>query len=198
MKYALLFLILAVAFTSYSQNDQAAFEHYKDSLNNNFKGDELSPLNNLQKRNFHTLNFYDFNPEMIVDARFKKLANDDMVTLKTTTQRKPVYQIYGYLYFELEGKEQRLAVLKNAGIAPGDKYAKYLSIMFTDETTGNGSYGVGRYMGLYAPLPEKVLLNFNHTYNPYCAYSTRYSCPIPPKENHINVAITAGVQPGFD
>lgn len=180
-----------------AQNDLAAFEHYKDSLNNNFRGDKLSPLSDMDKEKFNTLNFYDFNPELIVNARFEKLDKGDELLLKTTTQRKPIYVKYGYLHFEIDGKKQRLTVLQSANREVGSEYYNYLSVMFTDKTTGNGSYKVGRYMGLHAPLSEQLVLNFNHTYNPYCAYSNRYSCPIPPSENFMDVKIEAGVQPGF-
>ncbi len=198
MKYQPVFILLLVFGLSTAQNDEAAFEHYKDSLNQNFRGQELSPLSPAQKTIFNKLNFYDFNPDFVVEARFERNLKDDQVSLKTTTRRVPVFEIYGYLHFELDGKKQKLAVLKDAESAPDDEYADYLSVMFTDETSGNGSYSVGRYMGLHAPLPEKLTLNFNHTYNPYCAYSNRYSCPIPPAENHIDVAVEAGVKPGFE
>ncbi|ARN76614.1 hypothetical protein BST97_00555 [Nonlabens spongiae] len=192
------FLFLLFVGLSNAQNDKAAFEHFKDSLNQNFHGVQLSPLSPAQKTIFNQLNFYEFNPDFVVEARFERNLKDDTVALKTTTARIPVYEVYGYLHFELNGKKQKLAVLKSSNTAPDDEYADYLSVMFTDETSGKGSYSVGRYMGLHAPLPEKLVLNFNHTYNPYCAYSNRYSCPIPPAENHINVAVEAGVKPGFE
>ncbi len=197
MKIITFITCFLIALTAAAQNDLEAFEHYKDSLNDNFRGDKLSPLSEMDKKKFNALNFYDFNPALIVNARFEKSENNDELILKTTTQRKPMYVKYGYLHFEIDGKKQRLTVLQSSVREVGSEYYDYLSVMFTDETTGDGSYEVGRYMGLYAPLPEAVVLNFNHTYNPYCAYSNRYSCPIPPSENFMDVRIEAGVKKGF-
>ena len=56
------------------------------------------------------------------------------------------------------------------------------------------SYGGGRYLDLRMKEIEgdKIYLDFNKAYNPFCAFSAGYSCPIPPKENHLKVAIEAG------
>lgn len=64
---------------------------------------------------------------------------------------------------------------------------------FTDLTSGEESYGGGRYLDLDGPLGEEVELDLNRAYNPYCAYGGAYSCPIPPPENHLEVAVRAGV-----
>ena len=61
-----------------------------------------------------------------------------------------------------------------------------------DKTNGKESYGGGRYLDLEIPEDKIIILDFNKAYNPYCAYSDRYSCPIPPIENHLDVAINAG------
>ena len=76
-----------------------------------------------------------------------------------------------------------------------EKYRDYLFIPFTDLTSGNESYAGGRYFDFKSSdiLDNKFELDFNKAYNPYCAYiSNRYSCPIPPKENNLSVAIRAG------
>jgi uncharacterized protein (DUF1684 family) len=75
------------------------------------------------------------------------------------------------------------------------KYGDYLFIPFTDLTSGNESYVSGRYFDFKKSdiLNKNFELDFNKVYNPYCAYiSNRYSCPIPPKENNLPVAIRAG------
>ena len=68
---------------------------------------------------------------------------------------------------------------------------------FTDETSGRESYGGGRYMDVFESNIQKdetIVLNFNNTYNPYCAYNEEYSCPLTPKKNHLAIAIKAGVK----
>jgi len=64
----------------------------------------------------------------------------------------------------------------------------------TDLTSGDGSYGGGRYLEVDVPTKETMIIDFNLLYNPYCAYSYRWSCPIPPKENDLLIRIEAGVK----
>jgi len=70
-----------------------------------------------------------------------------------------------------------------------------LFIPFIDETSGNETYGAGRYMDIrIGDLEDNPVIDFNTCYNPYCAYNNRYSCPVPPSENHLTVPIHAGVK----
>jgi uncharacterized protein (DUF1684 family) len=73
-------------------------------------------------------------------------------------------------------------------------YRNYLFIPFTDSTSGEESYGGGRYLECFAgDIGYNLLdLDFNKAYNPYCAYGAGYNCPIPPKENDLPIAIKAG------
>ena len=73
-------------------------------------------------------------------------------------------------------------------------YKDYLFLPFTDPTNGVTTYGGGRYLDLMIPATKVVQLDFNKAYNPYCAYSGNYSCPIPPEENHLEIEIKAGVK----
>ena len=78
-----------------------------------------------------------------------------------------------------------------------EKFQDYLFLPFTDHTCGETSYGGGRYMNLFESRiqeDETIVLNFNNTYNPYCAYNDRYTCPIVPRKNHMDIAITAGIK----
>ncbi|MDG1428784.1 MAG: DUF1684 domain-containing protein, partial [Crocinitomicaceae bacterium] len=67
-----------------------------------------------------------------------------------------------------------------------------LFIPFRDKTSRHETYGGGRYLDVQIPDRDMMHLDFNLAYNPYCAYSHRYSCPIPPEENTLNVSILAG------
>jgi uncharacterized protein len=83
---------------------------------------------------------------------------------------------------------QSQALLQKAGTRD------YLFIPFTDATSGTDSYGAGRYIdGTISDIRNgSLVLDFNKAYNPYCAYSAGYNCPIPPRENDLPVAIRAG------
>jgi uncharacterized protein len=95
----------------------------------------------------------------------------------------------GWFSFEVGGKRQRLAALRllEPGVGEND-----LSIFFRDRTSGKGSYGMGRYVDPERLPDGRWLLDFNLTYNPACAVSPFYNCPVPPAENHLPVAIRAG------
>lgn len=74
-----------------------------------------------------------------------------------------------------------------------------LFLPFNDLTNGVTTYGGGRYMDVEAPAEDgSVTLDLNLTYHPYCAYNYKYSCPIPPQENMLDVAIEAGVMMGIN
>ncbi len=67
-----------------------------------------------------------------------------------------------------------------------------LFVPFRDKTCGTETYGAGRYLDLEDPAGAEVLIDFNLAYNPYCAYSESYSCPLPPPENWLEIPVTAG------
>ncbi len=94
----------------------------------------------------------------------------------------------GWFVFAIDGVSSRLAVTRL--LEPGVPAAQ-LDVYFRDATTGRGSYEVGRYATVEHD-GDGAVIDFNLAYNPTCALSTYYNCPIPPAENHLPVAITAG------
>jgi uncharacterized protein (DUF1684 family) len=97
---------------------------------------------------------------------------------------------FGYVTFNYDKKDYRINVYKGSTKSGQE----YYSIWFTDKTTGDETYGVGRYLDFeYNPTPDFIYtIDFNFTYNPYCSYSPEYSCAIPLKEDHIDLSIKAG------
>jgi uncharacterized protein (DUF1684 family) len=70
-----------------------------------------------------------------------------------------------------------------------------LFLAFGDETSARETYGAGRYLDVQkVPGSKTITLDFNKAYNPYCAYNETFSCPLPPQENLLQVAIKAGEQ----
>ncbi len=74
------------------------------------------------------------------------------------------------------------------------KYKEYLFMPFKDPTNGVSTYGGGRYLDIKKPDSDRILIDFNKSYNPYCAYSEEYNCPIVPTENTVHSEIRAGVR----
>ena len=95
----------------------------------------------------------------------------------------------GRFAFTVGGRKQRLAAyrLLEPGVDPDG-----LAIFFRDATTGRESYEGGRYLEVEHLPDGRYVLDFNRAYNPYCAYSPHFNCPIPPAENRLAVSIRAG------
>ena len=148
-------------------------------------------LDSLERAEWLGLDYFDFDESYQIKARFKKKKGPKFEML-TSTERLPVYRRYGYIYFTMDSVEHRLTVYQNVALVKREGYEDYLFIPFRDATKGKETYGGGRYMDTRIPDGKEILLDFNQAYNPYCAYSHHYSCPIPPEENSLKIRIEAG------
>jgi uncharacterized protein (DUF1684 family) len=110
--------------------------------------------------------------------------------LPTSDGEEKQYKEYAYAEFSLDGEKNKLLILEIIDVGP---YRGTLFLAFADATSANETYGAGRYLDLKkVPGATSVTLDFNKAYNPYCAYSDKFSCPFPPKENVLKVAVKAG------
>ena len=166
---------------------------FQTELNKKFKDPEKSPLVKDSIPGFKSLHFFEIDEKYIVKARFEKIENATDFKMKTSTDRLPVYRDFGKLYFQLDGQEHVLHTYQNVKFSNEADYDSTLFIPFNDFTNGLESYGGGRYIDFPIPKQDSVMLNFHLSYNPYCAYNDRYSCPIPPDENKLKLRIAAGV-----
>lgn len=201
MKYFSLLLILtsliACSQQSISKEQQAQFKAAKEAqyqLNLEYADKEKSPLTDKDFDTFRSLDFFPIDLKYIVKASFVKNEFPVPFEMATTTDRKPTYQKYGTLFFELDGVKCELPVYQSLSLLENEEYKNYLFVPFTDLTNNKETYGGGRYVDLELPLDPEVTIDFNRAYNPYCAYNHKYSCVIPPKENDLKVAIKAGVK----
>jgi uncharacterized protein (DUF1684 family) len=96
--------------------------------------------------------------------------------------------------FNLKGNAYRLNVYQNQDLMKKEGFEDYLFLPFLDDTNGEESYGGGRYIDLGIPEGDEVVIDFNKAYNPYCAYNEKYSCPIVPRENYLDLKVEAGVK----
>lgn len=166
----------------------------QDELNEQYADSVKSPLTEEDFKTFKNLEFFPIDLKYIVKASFIK--NDFPVPfeMETSTDRRPIYQKYGSLYFIIDDVKCELPVYQSLSLLQKEEYKNYIFLPFTDLTNGKESYGGGRFMDLELPLDSEVIVDFNQAYNPYCAYNHKYSCAIPPKENDLKVAIKAGVK----
>jgi uncharacterized protein len=170
---------------------------YQQKLNASYKDASTSPLKTSDLKNFKGLDFFPIDSSFIVIAELKRTENAPIFEMATTTDRKPLYKEFGILKFTLNRKNHELTIYQSQDDSKDEKYKNYLFLPFTDDTSGNESYGGGRYMDVMTTDIKKdntILLNFNNTYNPYCAYNDKYSCTLTPKKNHLNIEINAGVK----
>jgi hypothetical protein len=170
---------------------------YQQKLNANYKDASKSPLLKKDLKNFKGLDFFPIDSSFIVLAAFTKTRNAPTFKMTTTTDRKPLYKEYGTARFTLKGVVCELAIYQSQDDLRDEEYKDYLFLPFTDQTSGEGSYGGGRYMDLMlTDIHENktITLDFNQTYNPYCAYNKKYSCPLTPRKNHLELFITAGIK----
>lgn len=196
MKKLILALIAFVPLTIVAQDFKAEIEKHREEYKADFLKNSSPPL---KKEDFEYLRFYEPNEKFKVACEFmatkkRNAAREKPIEIPTSSGQTATYTKFGELRFEIDGKTYKLAVYQSLNFRKIPQYRDYLFIPFKDLTNGKESYGGGRYLDLRMKQIEgdKIYLDFNKAYNPYCAFSAGYSCPIPPKENHLKVAIEAG------
>jgi len=161
----------------------------KDSV---FAVPGASPLDEIGLSEFRGLHYYDVDPAYRIVANFQLNPDPVPFGMPTTTERRPIYVHYGTARFSLHGRELELRIYQNQELVSQPGYERYLFIPFRDATSGVETYGGGRYIDAELPEGDSILIDFNRAYNPYCAYNSRYSCPLPPVENTLAVEVRAG------
>ena len=167
---------------------------FQREMNAQFKDATTSPLKDKDRKKFKGLEFFAFDSTYVVTATFIRTPEEKVFKMKTTTNRLPEYVKYGYLTFELKGKTHQLNIYQDQQSISAEGYENVLFLPFLDNTNGDSTYGGGRYINLSIPEGEQLVIDFNRAYNPYCAYNEKYSCPIVPRENYIDLEIKAGVK----
>lgn len=175
----------------FAQDFKAEIEKHREEYKAEFLKSANAPL---KQEDFDYLRFYEPNEKFKVKSKFVATKRGKPFELPTSAGKTKTYVKFGELRFQIDKKKYKLAVYQSLGLKIIPQYRDYLFIPFKDLTNGKESYGGGRYLDLRMKQLEsdKIYLDFNKAYNPYCAFSEGYSCPIPPKENHLKIAIEAG------
>lgn len=173
-------------------------EKFQNELNTEFANAKTSPLKTEDLAVFKTLDFYPINEKFFVTAKFVRTEDEKPFEMKTSTDRKPLYVKYGEASFSIDGKPFRLNIYKNIELSKKEEYKDYLFLPFSDLTCGKESYIGGKYIDMKTPKGDTISIDFNTSYNPYCAYNNKYSCPKVPLENDLNIEIKAGVKKFHD
>jgi len=152
-----------------------------------FANDPRSPLRPEQRAGFAGLSYFDEDPSLRVEAVLERdVARDEEIRIATTTGAVQVYRRAGVVRFEVDGRPARVTLY-----ASPDMHDLFLP--FRDATSGKETYGAGRYLEVDPPDERgRVVVDFNYAYNPNCCYDESWSCPLPPRENWLDVPIRAG------
>ncbi|HEX2907176.1 MAG TPA: DUF1684 domain-containing protein [Phototrophicaceae bacterium] len=148
-----------------------------------FKQHPQSPLTPEQQAYFSGLRYYDLNPALDLTITVERLNDGKTVPIQTTTGEIRQYQRYGHFTFTVDSEEVALTIYQA-------DFGFFLP--FVDAGAGTETYPAGRYLEPEDLGDNLFRVDFNLAYNPYCAYSPEWSCPITPAENRLKVAIRAG------
>ncbi len=192
MKIIFCSFFLFFSLFSFSQEETA--QDFQKNLNTEYAKKETSPLIAQDLKTFKSLDFFEISTKYVIEATFFRAENQKPFEMKTSTKRLPKYLKYGELHFQIDGKSLKLNLYQHLDLSKKPGYEDYLFLPFSDMTCGNETYIGGRYLDMKFPKSNKVLIDFNKAYNPYCAYNHNYSCPIVPAENDLKVEILAGVK----
>lgn len=193
-KKSVSFLLICLLYSGSLRAQNQSSSDFQNQLNEEFKNPEESPLDEEDRLVFKALEFFEIDDSFIVEAQLVKQNSPLFFGMETTTDRRPEYRIWAYAQFELNGKEFKLTIYQNKKLMNSLEYGDYLFLPYTDLSNDSNSYYGGRYIDLRIVDGNSITIDFNKSYNPYCAYSERFSCPKVPKENHLDVFINAGVK----
>lgn len=197
MKKIVLFILSIYQLSAMAQTDSLTalgeISAFQKKLNDEYKNSEESPLEPADFKKFKGHEFFPVNLTYRVHAKLTVTEGTPFLLMKTTTSRLSTDRVYGVVEFVIEGKTFKLPVYQSQDLLKDPEYADYLFFPFTDLTNGKQSYTGGRYIDLRIPAGQDLVIDFNQAYNPYCAYNHKYSCPLVPAANQLNVEIPAGV-----
>lgn len=190
----LILLFLLYSSFVFSQNTERDVLKYQKELNTFYLNKDTSPLKEEELKEFKGIRFYGYDKNFVVNARLERLERQSTFEMPTSGKLKPLYRRFGILYFTINSQPFQLEVYQNIDLMKRKGYEKHLFLPFIDLTSGNETYGGGRYLDIEIPDSDELILDFNKAYHPYCAYTYRYSCPITPDVNFINAKVSAGVK----
>ncbi|WBV55975.1 DUF1684 domain-containing protein [Chryseobacterium daecheongense] len=197
MKRYLLLLLLFPCFV-FSQKsilkEKAEIKKFQKNLNAEYLNPKETPLRGDNFTNFKAHPFFPVDLKYRVEAKLVRTANAEPFKIPTSSGKTKQYKEYGKASFTLEGQEYTLTLYQSLDLLKQEKYKDYLFLPFRDLTNGKETYGGGKYMDLKIPKGNTLILDFNQSYQPYCAYNAYdYNCPVVPEENKLPVEIRAGV-----
>lgn len=190
MKYFFI-LILCASTTAFAQSYNEKIALHIEKYKADFLLEERSPI---KKEDLKYLNFFTVDSNYQIIAKVTLLINEQPFKMPTYDGTTKDFIRYAQLSFKLNGQKFKMVLYRNIALMVNPVYKDLLFLPFNDETNGTTTYGGGRYMDLSIKdiKGKKITVDFNKAYNPYCAYSDGFRCPVPPQENRLYTSILAG------
>lgn len=195
--FGILFLtILSCSKSNKKQQHEDSIREFQYRLNVEYSDKKTSPLTDEDFKTFKSLDYFPIDSTYKVTATLTYIYDAPVFKMQTTTDRLPLYKTYAIAKFKLDGKTFEIPLYQSQELMTDPQYVDYLFLPFKDLTNGKGSYTGGRFLDLELPKngAKTIVIDFNEAYNPYCAYNIKFSCPIPPDANVLDIAIPAGVK----
>lgn len=159
------------------------FRQAKDDF---FRTSPQSPLTREQKKDFAGLRYFPEKAAFRFELPLERYANPERITMQTNTGATQEYFKVGQVRFKINGEDAALQVYESTN-NPGAYF-----VPFVDATAPVESYGAGRYLEPEEIHDDELVVDFNLAFNPYCAYNSNWSCPLPPPENRLKIRLEAG------
>jgi uncharacterized protein len=166
---------------------ERALLHFRQEKDEFFRAGEGSPLPLADRDTFHGLSYFEPDPALRVEAKLHRYPDPEGVMVSTSKGTRQLFNRVGYFDLSISGTQVRINAYQSA-----ERDDPNLFIPFKDDTSGKESYGAARYLDMEVEHDDEYAVDFNYAYNPYCAYSEDYVCPLPPRENWLKVPIRAG------
>jgi len=184
-------LLLFVSLNTFAQSYSEQISKHREEYKQDFIKDNNSPL---KKKDLQNLHFYEADSTYKVIAEVELLKNEKVFKMPTFNGTSSDYYRYAHVNFNLNGIKIQMTLYRSVSLSTNPVYKDHLFLPFTDETNKKETYGGGRYIDLDAKeiVDGRIEIDFNKAYNPYCAYSDGYRCPVPPEENDLSLAIKVG------
>ncbi|MFX0116431.1 MAG: DUF1684 domain-containing protein [Candidatus Hodarchaeota archaeon] len=149
------------------------------------KDDSNSPLTPKQKKKFKKIDYFPYEPKYRFEGAIEHFEDKTEVEIGTNKGELRKYRLFGKFSFEINGQQLALHIFQSLD-------ETHFFVPFMDATSGNETYGAGRYVELEELEPDIYVLDFNFAYNPYCAYNDSWSCPLVPPINRLPLRVEAG------
>ncbi len=196
-KWLLVFSIFFMSYSAYAQTVRTKIinenKEFRTKMNKEFADTAETPLTKAGLAKFKKIDFFSVRIKYCVKAKLTVTPSEEPFEMPRSKGNTGTYRKFGTATFTLNGKSCKVSVYQFMKIVNDEKYKNYLFLPFNDLTNGKQTYAGGRFLDLEIPAGDTLLIDFNKAYNPLCCYGNpKYSCPIPPKENLLEVKILAG------